>query len=326
MNKEETIRTEEINERKIAPEKIEEMVKSAAYDYKENYIKESKGYNAYTAVITPEMAETFLQNNINNRKLSANHVKGYEDLMKKGKWTLGNDAICFRADGVLINGQHRLAAIRECGIPQVCIIALNAETNPNMDRGKGRSDADNLRMEGKVMDELCATKTTGMVNFLRKVMHDPTYTNSTTASGTEDFLVEFQDKISEMYEKVGTSASKGSLYSNAPVRAAFFIAYVNGVPCDVLLEMREALNGQGTYISTAFSQERLLPAYYLMKALRDKDKGRMEAFLRTLYAIDCVNRNLKRKSNKPMDNMIYDFTFKGKSLKEIMKESKKAEK
>lgn len=326
MDNKETIRTEEINERKIAPEKIEEMVKSAAYDYKENYIKESKGYNAYTAVITPEMAETFLQNNINNRKLSANHVKGYEDLMKKGKWTLGNDAICFRADGVLINGQHRLAAIRECGIPQVCIIALNAETNPNMDRGKGRSDADNLRMEGKIMNKLCANTTTAMVNFLRKVMHDPTYTNSTTASGTEDFLVEFQDKISEMYEKVGTSASKGSLYSNAPVRAAFFIAYVNGVPCDVLLEMREALNGQGTYISTAFSQERLLPAYYLMKALRDKDKGRMEAFLRTLYAIDCVNRNLKRKSNKPMDNMIYDFTFKGKSLKEIMKESKKAEK
>lgn len=96
-------------------------------------------------------------------------------------------------------------------------------------------------------------------------MYDPSYTNSTTASGTEEFLEEFQDKISKMYEKIGTSATNGSLYGNAPVRAAFFIAYVNGVPSDVLSEIRAVLNGQGTYISSTFSQERLLPTYYLMK-------------------------------------------------------------
>lgn len=70
--------------------------------------------------IGPEKAKEYLKANINNPRgnhsLSRSVVKRYAEDMKTGKWELNGEAIEFDEDGVLKNGQHRLAAIVIAGV------------------------------------------------------------------------------------------------------------------------------------------------------------------------------------------------------------------
>lgn len=70
--------------------------------------------------IGPEKAKEYLKANINNPRgnhsLSRSVVKRYAEDMKAGKWELNGEAIEFDEDGVLKNGQHRLAAIIVAGV------------------------------------------------------------------------------------------------------------------------------------------------------------------------------------------------------------------
>lgn len=62
--------------------------------------------------ITPKMAAEYLKFNTDNyRKLMRSVVIQYAEAMKAGRWVLNGEAIEFDEDGILVNGQHRLAAI-----------------------------------------------------------------------------------------------------------------------------------------------------------------------------------------------------------------------
>ena len=67
--------------------------------------------------ITPETARKYLTQNIGNyRKLSMSKVKQYAEDMKNGRWELNGESIVFDENGVLKNGQHRLAGIVKAGV------------------------------------------------------------------------------------------------------------------------------------------------------------------------------------------------------------------
>jgi len=62
--------------------------------------------------ITPEKAREYLKANTDNyRKLQRHVVKRYADDILKGRWEVNGESICFNEAGVLLNGQHRLAAV-----------------------------------------------------------------------------------------------------------------------------------------------------------------------------------------------------------------------
>ena len=64
--------------------------------------------------ITPAKAVEYLKHNTNNyRKLSRAKYKQYAEDMRAGKWQPNGEAIIFGEDGILKDGQHRLAAIIE---------------------------------------------------------------------------------------------------------------------------------------------------------------------------------------------------------------------
>lgn len=68
--------------------------------------------------ITPDMAYEYLtQNTRNYRRVNARTVMKYAQTMKDGNWELNGEPIVFDTEGKLINGQHRLNAIVEAGIP-----------------------------------------------------------------------------------------------------------------------------------------------------------------------------------------------------------------
>ena len=67
--------------------------------------------------ITPKIATDYLKQNTNNyRRLNRRVVERYANDMKSGLWEMNGEAIVFDENGLLKNGQHRLAAIAVSGV------------------------------------------------------------------------------------------------------------------------------------------------------------------------------------------------------------------
>lgn len=100
--------------------------------------------------ITPAKAEAWLNRNKTNRKLRTGVAEKYSDDMRAGRWTTCPMPISFYADGDLADGQHRLFAIVDSGLPQTFLVARGLERvdGLNIDTGMNRSIVDNGRISG----------------------------------------------------------------------------------------------------------------------------------------------------------------------------------
>lgn len=90
--------------------------------------------DARMVVITPELAERWLSEDINrgNRKIMKRHVKAIARDILNDHWMVNAQPICFTSDPFqpgnrprLLNGQHRLGAVLEAGVPIEAPIAVN---------------------------------------------------------------------------------------------------------------------------------------------------------------------------------------------------------
>jgi hypothetical protein len=100
--------------------------------------------------ITPAKAEKMLNSNKCNRRLRDGVVEKYTEDMKNGRWTQCPVPISFMDDGTVADGQHRLWAIVESGVPQVFNVTrgLTKEDMLNIDTGLPRNLVDNSRIAG----------------------------------------------------------------------------------------------------------------------------------------------------------------------------------
>ena len=71
----------------------------------------------YRVLITSPMAQVMLGANTRNRKPRASDVTFYGGAMQQKVWLLTHQPIAFDVNGVLIDGQQRLMAIVESGVP-----------------------------------------------------------------------------------------------------------------------------------------------------------------------------------------------------------------
>lgn len=97
-------------------------------------------------VATPAWAAEVLGTcNTRNRKLSAawNRLRS---AIVRGAWKLNGECIVFDADGVLVDGQHRLHAIAQSGraVPVLVVYGVDPESFATFDQGKKRSASDVL--------------------------------------------------------------------------------------------------------------------------------------------------------------------------------------
>ena len=93
--------------------------------------------------VTPVMAKKWLvENNTSNfRRMDAIRVAKYASEMTLGKWAMNGEAIKF-SDKVLLDGQHRLAAVVKSGCAVDMLVIRNLNASPStMDRGKPRQVA-----------------------------------------------------------------------------------------------------------------------------------------------------------------------------------------
>jgi hypothetical protein len=95
-------------------------------------------------LVTPAMAQQWLLNNINNRNKRGWWATAIAQMIKRGEWITTHQGIAFDKSGVLIDGQHRLEAIVESGIPIEILVVKGLPIDAFMvlDNGVKRSMSD----------------------------------------------------------------------------------------------------------------------------------------------------------------------------------------
>lgn len=75
-------------------------------------------------LVTPQLARQWLSESINanNRTLKKTQVATLVSEIRRGAWRANGDPIRFGPDGILYDGQHRLAAIVAANVPLWCLI------------------------------------------------------------------------------------------------------------------------------------------------------------------------------------------------------------
>lgn len=110
-------------------------------------------------VISPSQAQAYLDAfNTMNRALNQGTVRRYAEDMKSGRWDFNGATIVFSDSGVLLDGQHRLAACVESGIPlRVLVVSgVSAGSFRTMDTGSVRSFNSTLGIDGEKHSRILA--------------------------------------------------------------------------------------------------------------------------------------------------------------------------
>lgn len=140
--------------------------------------------------VTPDHAATLLKLNTSNRKVSARNMAKVKEALVSGEWKLNGEAVKIAKDGRVLDGQHRLSACVETGIPFESIIVhgLADDTQETMDSGKSRTPADALSLRGYKNSTILAA-IAGAVIKSEKHSTRAAFTNSTSYAVTTPQIV-----------------------------------------------------------------------------------------------------------------------------------------
>lgn len=100
-------------------------------------------------MVDPDTATRWLDRNTINRHANPTIVRKYADDMTHGRWAFAGDPIRFSNDR-LLDGQHRLLAVvrAQVTLPFVVVRGLDPDVQHYMDKGRKRSLADQLALDG----------------------------------------------------------------------------------------------------------------------------------------------------------------------------------
>lgn len=96
--------------------------------------------------LTPKMAADLLASNTMNRTLNQSRVKRIKASIDSGEWRLNGQPIIVSDNGVLLDGQHRCAAVEMAGVAVKTLIVygISEEAFATIDCGKSRTASDVL--------------------------------------------------------------------------------------------------------------------------------------------------------------------------------------
>ena len=251
-------------------------------------------------LITPEMAAYLLETNTENRKLSRGTVEAYANDIAAGNWDESvGVAISIDKNGVLRDGQHRLAAIVQAGIGIHTWVCRNVASDGIYDNNRKRSNADQISIMRADFDNVY--KSTRYISAARALIaHGDRRT--VTPKEIIDFTEKNKKDLDGFFLNIPqTTVAKISL---AVVHLALFNAYMSGVEIDSILDFYDILcSGMSTR-----PEEHPIIAYrnYLLNNTSIMvlgDIGRCQYALKKYLTGSCT-----RKSVSPKE-LIYPFPF-----------------
>lgn len=101
-------------------------------------------------LITPELAQQWLQVNFRNRNQRPKQILAHTRDMLMDAWRFIGDTIKFSSDGRLLDGQHRLEAIVKARTPQwlIVVFGIDPDAFDVIDAGAKRTGADMFKLAG----------------------------------------------------------------------------------------------------------------------------------------------------------------------------------
>lgn len=105
----------------------------------------------YLVLVTPALAKAWLTLNAGNRKPSRAKVKRFVFAVRASEWIENGETVKFSKTGRLLDGQSRLQAIIEAGVPAMLEVrfGLPDEAQRSMDCGEARRGTHTLEMMGE---------------------------------------------------------------------------------------------------------------------------------------------------------------------------------
>lgn len=189
-------------------------------------------------LITPEIAASLLETNTKNRTLRDKTVIQLADAIKAGQWMVTHQGIAVSQSGVLLDGQHRLAAIVKSNIAVQMMVSTGVgdESFMVIDSGLQRniSDRTGIRSrDGEVS-----------VFFARAILGHRKPTAQT--------VILINDKIKHQLSLLG--GARVATFSSAPFRSAAVIAMINNGNRDYVIKAYDDLVHFNTDTSTPIIQ------------------------------------------------------------------------
>jgi hypothetical protein len=133
--------------------------------------------------VTPELAREYLAHNTGNRPVDRSHVRRLADELRGGRWRRTHQGIAFDSQGVLKDGQHRLLAIIDTGIPAMLQVTtdVDPEAMDAIDQHRVRTAAQILAMKAGIVKE--GARLTAMARTILQVVGGETRVSNVAASG-----------------------------------------------------------------------------------------------------------------------------------------------
>jgi hypothetical protein len=187
-------------------------------------------HNLQIETITPAMAEGYLGRNFNNRNLTKSHVAFLKSELLAGNYKLNGQSIVIGTTGRLLDGQHRLTAVVETGVPIQSVVMHNVdeEAFTTIDTGKQRGGCDALHIHG-------AKNSKHLASAIRKILDKFGSRRRTVGSDTHkignteyvDFYKKNRGDLDALFELAHAWVLKGSrILSESEVMAYVYLMRV----------------------------------------------------------------------------------------------------
>ena len=183
-----------------------------------------KSWQLEVKQITPMLAQAMMSYmHEGQRRLRVGHATSLVAHMTAGRFE-GVDTIKIDCDGNVIDGQHRLFAIIQSGIPQYLPIVTNVPTyvKQYLDQGAKRSEGDRLRMQYGL------NPSTGVKTALKLLRTDLRRTNYDINVYKEDITSMYDDLIVhhdclKLLSQLDSQKKRGNKWINGPQLAAAMV-------------------------------------------------------------------------------------------------------
>jgi len=170
-------------------------------------------------LVTPEMAEKWLEKNEHNRKITPSNVNKIAKMMKENKWAYNGEGVIIGSNGTLLDGQHRLLAVVKAkkdvwmevveNVEEICEYT-GVEVFATIDTGRNRSASDMISIQTKGINALVATKIMQVIKAIDTKTLKKSTSNGTNVEVLSSFL-ENQELI-EMYSEDCAADEKTNAY------------------------------------------------------------------------------------------------------------------
>lgn len=209
--------------------------------------------------ITPDLAREWLKTlNTHNRRLNANHVESLARDMRAGHWEPNANAIAFGIDEegreVLLDGQHRLAAISRAGVPVWMLVqrGLPPSSQAAMDIGRHRTFSDALTLADEKNSSTLAA-------VLRRITLWEVGAYKTTTAGLKPTRAEMADTL-EKYPGLRKDADWARTRASTMMLAPTVATFVRWL-------LRETNEEQGVWFTDRMYDLSELPSGHIIQVL-----------------------------------------------------------